>query len=183
MVSPYIDATLKRFKVQGPTREMLISVLEDHEARVFAADAQAVAGVAEASKAVVLDANKAISGLFFPNVARTATADGTGTGTIAAGAGSIQVVVVAASDANHIIVLPAPVVGLVILLIGPTANAYELRSSDPATIGINGGTGASAESAIPAATTALLVCETLTNWKGLQMHSTAGTLAKVEVAA
>lgn len=159
--------------------------LEAHEGRLDADldDVTPTAGTVEASKLVKVDANKAVSGLFFPNVARTATADGTTTGTIAAGAGTLQVVVVTCDDANKIIVLPAPVVGLIVVLVGPTANGYELRSSDPATIGINGGTGAGAESAIPAATTAIMVCETLTNWKGFQMSSAAGTLAKVEVAA
>ena len=115
-------------------------------------------------------------------VARTATADGTTTGTIAA-AGMVQIVKVTATDANHIIVLPAPVLGKIVVLIEVTTAGYELRTSAPATIGINGGTGASAESAIPASTTAILICETATNWKGLQLSSTAGTLAKVEVAA
>lgn len=140
------------------------------------------AGTVTASKPVVPDENKIITGLLFASTARTATADGTGTGTIAAGAGGIQSIVVTCDDANKIIILPTPVVGTIIVLINGTTG-YELRSSDPTTIGINGGTGAGAESAIPASTTAILICETATAWKGLQLSSTAGTLAKVEVAA
>lgn len=115
-------------------------------------------------------------------VARTATADGLTTGIIAA-AGMVQLVKVTATDANHIIVLPAPVLGKIVVLIEVSTVGYELRTSAPATIGINGGTGSAVESAIPASSTVILVCETATNWKGLQLSSTAGTLAKVEVAA
>lgn len=117
-----------------------------------------------------------------PIVYRTATAAGLTTGTIAE-AGRFQIVVAGAGgDANNIIILPPAIVGTVVILI-VDATGLELRSSAPATIGINGGTGASAESAIPASTTCMLVCETTTNWKGWQSSSTAGTLAKVEVAA
>lgn len=114
------------------------------------------------------------------STARTATADGTTTGTIA-DAGLWQFVTVTSDSADKIIVLPTPTPGkLVVLYVG--SNGYELRSSAPATIGINGGTGASAESAIGANTVAFLFCETATSWKGWQLGSD-GTLAKVEVAA
>jgi len=113
-------------------------------------------------------------------VARTATADGTGNGTIAA-AGLLQFITVTSADANHIVVLPTPTPGRIVIL-HVAATGYELRTSDPATIGINGGTGASAESAIGANTTVVMICATATSWKGLQLGSD-GTLAKVEVAA
>lgn len=114
-------------------------------------------------------------------VARTATVDGLTTGTIA-DAGKLQfVTVTAGGDANSIIVLPTPTPGTIVIL-AVAATGYELRTSNPATIGINGGTGASAESAIPANTLAVLFCESATSWKGLQLGSD-GTLAKVEVAA
>lgn len=114
------------------------------------------------------------------STARTATADGLTTGTIADG-GLWQFVTVTSADANHIVVLPTPTPGkLVVLYVGATG--YELRTSAPGTIGINGGTGASAESAIGASTVAFLFCETATSWKGWQLGSD-GTLAKVEVAA
>ncbi len=115
-------------------------------------------------------------------VARTATSDGLTTGIIAA-AGMVQIVKVTSANANNILVLPAPILGKIVVVIEVSTVGYELRTTDPATIGINGGVGSAAESAIPASTTLILVCETLTNWKGLQMSSTAGTLAKVEVAA
>jgi len=123
----------------------------------------------------------AAAGFTMASIARTATADGTGTGTIASGPKLQSIAVTAGGDANAIIVLPAPTPGnIVILSVGATG--FELRSSAPATVAINGGTGASAESAIPADTTAVLICESATSWKGLQMGSD-GTLAKVEVAA
>jgi len=123
----------------------------------------------------------AAAGFTMASIARTATADGTGTGTIASGPKLQSIAVTAGGDANAIIVLPAPTPGnIVILSVGATG--FELRSSAPATVAINGGTGASAESAIPASTTAVLICESATSWKGFQMGSD-GTLAKVEVAA
>lgn len=110
----------------------------------------------------------------------TATADGLTTGTIADG-GYWQFVNVTSANADHIVVLPTPTPGkLVALSVGATG--YELRTSAPGSIGINGGTGASAESAIGANTLAFLFCESATSWKGWQLGAD-GTLAKVEVAA
>lgn len=122
----------------------------------------------------------ALNALSSGAIARTATADGTGTGTIASGP-KLQFVTVTSADANHIIVLPAPTPGVVVIL-HVAATGYELRTSAPATVGINGGTGAGAESAIGANTTVVMICATATSWKGLQLGSD-GTLAKVEVAA
>lgn len=114
------------------------------------------------------------------STARTATVDGTTTGTIA-DAGMWSYITVTSADANHIVVLPTPTPGkLVVLYVGATG--YELRSSTPGSIAINGGTGAAAESAIGANTVAFLFCESATSWKGWQLGSD-GTLAKVEVAA
>lgn len=113
-------------------------------------------------------------------VARTATADGTGTGTIAA-AGLIQfVAVTAGSDANSIIVLPTPTPGRIVIgYVGATG--HELRSSDPNTIAINGGTGAAAESAIAANMMWVAICTSATSWHGFTI--TAATLAAMEAAA
>lgn len=113
-------------------------------------------------------------------VARTATADGLTTGIIADG-GMLQFVTVTSASADNIIVLPTPTPGTIVIL-HVAATGFELRTSTPASIGINGGTGASAESAIGANTTVVMICATATSWKGLQLGSD-GTLAKVEVAA
>ena|ERR1044072_2638357 len=120
----------------------------------------------------------ATAGVQSAAVARTATADGTGTGTIAAGT---SYVTVTSANADHIIILPAPVVGNVIWL-NVGANGFELRSSTPASIAINGGTGAGAESAIAANSTVLAVCISSTAWKAIYLDADSD-VAKVEAAA
>ena len=115
----------------------------------------------------------------YTSVARTATATGATTGTIAEG-GRLQFVTVTASDANHIIVLPPPVVGTIVILRNG-ATGYELRSTAPATVAINGGTGAAAESAIAANTMVIAVCTTTTAWQAIGLAGV--TLAAVEAAA
>lgn len=117
-------------------------------------------------------------GLGLSATARTATSDGTGTGTIADGSGFI---VVTSASANNIIVLPTPTPGTVVLMYIGT-NGCELRSSAPASVAINGGTGASAESALAAGSFVLAVCTTATTWHALQIASD-GTTAGVEAAA
>lgn len=112
-------------------------------------------------------------------VAVTATADGLTTGTIA-DAGMLQFITVTSADANHIVVLPTPTPGrIVILRNGGTG--YELRTSAPATVAINGGSGSNAESAIAASTMVIAVCTTATTWQALSLVGT--TLAAVEAAA
>lgn len=113
------------------------------------------------------------------STARTATADGTGTGTIA-DAGFHQFITVTSDDANKIIILPTPTPGTVVILRNG-ATGYELRTSAPGTIAINGGAGANAESAIAASTMVIAVCTTATTWQALSLVAT--TLAAVEAAA
>ncbi len=144
-------------------------------------DIESGASLLLAGTAIARTAAEINAGVDVAVVARTVTAAGTTTGTIA-DAGYFQRVVVTCDDANKIIILPTPTPGVIVMLANGTTG-YELRSSSPTTIGINGGTGADAESAIPASTTVFMYCESATAWKGLQLSSTAGTLAKVEVAA
>lgn len=113
------------------------------------------------------------------STARTATADGLTTGTIA-DAGYHQFITVTSADANHIIVLPTPTPGVVVILKNG-GTGYELRSSAPATVAINGGSGASAESAIAANTMVIAVCTSATTWQAIGLAGT--TLAAVEAAA
>lgn len=109
--------------------------------------------------------------------AAIATSDGLTTGAIPEGAALVSVT---SAGANNIITLPAPVVGKRIeLVVG--ANGYELRSSTPASIGIGGGTGATAESAIPANSIAVVTCISATSWLGYTI--TGATLAALEAAA
>ncbi len=115
----------------------------------------------------------------YTTAARTATADGSGTGTIAA-AGMLQFVTVTSDNADKIIVLPAPTPGTIVILRNG-ATGYELRSSAPATVAINGGAAANAESAIAASTLEIAVCTSATTWLAIGLAGT--TLAAVEAAA
>ena len=110
--------------------------------------------------------------------ARTATAAGDGTGQISAYA---KHVTVTSDDANKIITLPAPVVGKQIV-INVGATGFELRTTAPATIAINGGSGANAESAIAANSTIIAICISATAWKAIFLDADSD-VAKVEAAA
>jgi len=112
-------------------------------------------------------------------VARTASADGTGTGTIA-DAGLLQFITVTSGNAAHIIVLPTPTPGSIVILANG-GTGYELRSSAPGTVAINGGAESDAESAIAASTLVIAICKTSTAWAAIGLAGT--TLAAVEAAA
>lgn len=108
----------------------------------------------------------------FAAVARTATAaPGGTTGVIADGGGAFQVVAVTSDNADKVITLPAPVPGTVVVLING-ATGYELRSSAPATIAINGGSGANAESAIAASKVVVAFCVSATAWQAFSVALT-----------
>lgn len=83
-------------------------------------------------------------------VACAATVAGTGTALIAA---DTRNVVLTTPGINAIITLPVPWRGYEVTLYNASLIGYELRTTDPETIAINGGTGTNAESAIPAGTT------------------------------
>ncbi len=113
-------------------------------------------------------------------VARTATSDGLTTGIIA-DAGSIQHITVTSANADHIIVLPTPTPGTLVILCNGTTG-YELRSNAPSTVLINAGAGGAAvESAIAASTMVIAYCKSATAWAALSLVGT--TLAAVEAAA
>jgi hypothetical protein len=145
-------------------------------------------GTVEAGKNVVAaDTTKdvgtlgtvSMEGATFTQEAITATADGTGTGTIADGP-LFRYIAVTASNAAHIVVLPTPTPGTTIIgYVG--ANGFELRSDTPASVAIAGGSGASAESAIPANTLFMIVCTSATTWLGWDLTGT--TFASIEAAA
>lgn len=113
-------------------------------------------------------------------VARTATSDGLTTGTIAA-AGKIQSITVTSADANNIIVLPTPTPGTLVILANG-ATGYELRTTTPASIAINGGADTNAESAIAASSVVFAYCATATTWLAFAIAAD-GTTAGVEAAA
>lgn len=114
----------------------------------------------------------------FDELHAEATADGTVAGQISA---SGALVSITSDDANKIITLPPPVPGVTIAMRNG-ATGYELRTSDPDTISINGGSGAAAESAIPANTFTICVCDTTTSWI-CSNTDTAGEVTVTEVAA
>ena len=110
--------------------------------------------------------------------ARTATSDGLTTGIISDQATFVSVT---SANANNIITLPAPTPGHAIF-IDVGATGFELRSSTPASISINGGSGSAAESAIPANSTVLAICLSNTAWKAIFLDAD-GDVAKTEAAA
>jgi len=159
----------------------------------------ATAGTAAASKAVILDALLNIAGLndvgvdgtltaaiadianlVFSTEARTATADGLTTGTIT-DSGMLNFITVTSDDATKIIVLPTPTPGTVVIL-SVGATGYELRSDTPASVSINGGTGAGAESAIGANVCVIAICISATAWLAFELSS-IGTPTATEAAA
>ena len=110
--------------------------------------------------------------------ARTATAaPGGATGVIST---NTDFVTVTCDDANKVITLPTPTPGVVVA-ISNGATGYELRSSTPASVAINGGVAANAESAIPADTLVICVCRTATAWL-CSNTDTAGVVTATEVA-
>lgn len=140
---------------------------------------QALVGSLKADEDIVAEgAITAGAGVQATAVAVTATADGLTTGIIPAGA---SYVTVTSANANHIVALPAPVVGNVIW-INVGATGFELRSSAPATIAINGGAEAEAESAIAANSTVLAICISATAWKAIFLDADSD-VAKVAAAA
>lgn len=113
-----------------------------------------------------------------PSVSVTATIDGAGTGTIADGT---SYATVTSENADYIVVLPTPTPGnIVYIFVG--ANGYELRSSDPATVAINGGAGTDFESAIGANVLVRCVCTSATSWVATQFAAD-GTESAVQPAA
>lgn len=108
----------------------------------------------------------------------TATANGLTTGLIPLGA---RFVTVTSVNVDHWVTLPDFPVGWVCRLQVGT-NGCEIRTHAPATVGINAGVGAAAESAIPANTTVELVRTTAVNYVGAN-KSAAGVVAVTQAAA
>lgn len=118
-----------------------------------------------------------LRGKGFQPVAQAVTAAATGAD-IEAGSSHVTVT---SANAAHFVSLPAPVVGNIIhVFVG--ANGCELRSSAPASIAINGGTGADAESALPANSLTICVCTSATTWVAYEVAAD-GTVSATEAAA
>lgn len=93
----------------------------------------------------------------------------------------IQIVIPTWGNADNILILPTPDPGKIVIIAG-AATGGELRSNAPATVAINGGTGASAESAVAASQMVVCICESATSWKAFTIASN-GTTAGLEAAA
>lgn len=163
-------AAVNSVSVQG---ELITSL--DETANAMAGSSSVFALLAGAQS---ITGAKTFSNLVYPTAANTATVAGATTGTIAA-AGSLQFVTVTSGDAAHIIILPAPTPGTIVILANG-ATAYELKSSAPSTIAINGGTGAAVSSTIAANSMVIAVCTSATTWQAIRIAAT--TLAAVEAA-
>ena len=136
------------------------------------------AATIDAASLVITGAVTAATGVQSTATALTATDAG-----VAIPAGTAAALINADSDANHIVILPAPVVGNVINIIETATTGYELRSSTPASIAINGGTASNGESAIAGAITYIkCVCVSSTSWICSQ-YDADGDESKVEAAA
>ena len=110
-----------------------------------------------------------------------ATDDGSGSGTLHENLWLQFVIPDWDGDANHILVLPNPDPGKVVVIAG-AATGGELRTNDPANVAINGGSAANAESAVAANQMVVAVCESATSWKAVTVASN-GTVAGLEAAA
>jgi hypothetical protein len=93
----------------------------------------------------------------------------------------VQFVVPTWGAADNIIILPSAQPGKIVIIAG-AATGGELRTSDPSTIAINGGSGANAESAIAAGKMVVAICESSSSWKAFGIASD-GTTAGIEAAA
>lgn len=152
----------------------------DVDAGILDIDIQGAATI-DAASITLTGAVTAVNGVQNATVTITATDDGSGTGTIPAG--TATVLVNANGDANHIVILPAPIVGNIIHIIENGTTGYELRSTDPTSIAINGGTASSGESAVAGAVTYLkCVCVSSTAWIVSQFDAD-GDESKLEAAA
>lgn len=131
-----------------------------------------------ASEGFVGDIEGTNNGASFRNQDVVATDTGATTGTIL---GTTTHASVTSAGATKQVILPAPVVGRT-LTIDVGANGFDLKSSAPATIAINGGKGATVKSAIAANSTCYLICVSATAWKGFFMDAD-GDVAKIAAAA
>ena len=139
-------------------------------------DAMTVSGASTLTGAVT-----ATTGVQFLAISGEPTADGTGDGAIAAGTSFVTTVDPGAATDWY--TLPAAVPGTIIWISTvDDSTGFEIRSSAPASIAINGGSGGGFESAIPSTASLLrLVCTNATNWTGT-MFDADGDEAKIPAA-
>lgn len=128
---------------------------------------------------VKIDEHLLTAGVILNDTARTVTAaPGGTTGVIADGTGFVTVT---SSDGNKVLTLPTPTPGTIVW-VAANATGYELRSDTPGSVAINGGTGASAESAVSSGVSIRCVCMSATTWICTQFAAN-GTESKLDAAA
>lgn len=119
-----------------------------------------VSGLLTASASVAVTGKvTATTGIQARAVAVTATTDGLTTGIIPV---DCSVVTVTSSVNTKLVTLPTPTPGVVVW-INAEATGYGLRSDTPASVAINGGTGAAVKSAV-SAKTLRCYCSSATTW-------------------
>lgn len=87
-----------------------------------------------------------------------------------------QMATVTSTAGTDVLVLPEARAGRVVY-VDSGANGVALQTTDPTTVGINGGTGASATSAIPANTLVELFAITATNYIATGLDATGAVVA------
>jgi len=173
-------------RVDNEKSDVLI-VADDVDSNYVLSDISSIASIAHnqtsASGDLSVGGNLAVTGTATftagsqsSAVAVVATADGSGTGTISSGT---AFALVASADANNIVVLPSPIIGNIVHIFAGTA--FELRSNDPTTVAINGGTAAGAESEVGAGVLVKCVCTSATTWVA-NTFAADGTEAKLAAA-
>jgi hypothetical protein len=170
-------------KIQFRDTGLYINSSTDGQLDIVADTTVAVSG------ACTMDSTLAVAGVLtcatgcqMTAVSRQPTADGTGTGLIADG--TSMVVLTQPASADHWITLPTPTPGTILwILTSADAVGFEIRTSDPATIAINGGAATNAESAIAATATVIrCICASATQWFLTQWDADFDE-SKVEAAA
>ena len=91
---------------------------------------------------------------------------------------ALDFVTITSGGANNISILPAPVVGKVLRGM-VTANGCEIRSSAPASIAVNGVTGATVEAALAANSSFEATCLSSTKWILLNFSTTGEVTSPV----
>lgn len=93
----------------------------------------------------------------------------------------IQIVTPTWVSSGNILILPSPTPCKVVILAG-AATGGNVQSNAPATVAINGGTGAGVKSAVAANQLVVLIAESSTSWKAFTIASN-GTVAGLAAAS
>jgi hypothetical protein len=115
-----------------------------------------------------------LDGLGSSAISVTATEDGADAGTIPDRGAVLQYITVTSGNDAHIVTLPSPVVGTIIVLYVPLGHGYILKTSDPTNIAVNQVSGATAKGDVSEDSLLLVFCVSSTEWKALQFLGASG---------